>query len=206
MANWYDRYIVPHMIRLGCGCQRLAETREPIVSQARGRVLELGIGAGANMSLLPQGQIEELVGIEPCAELRKMATKASCKHNINASIIDAPAEQLPFEDASFDTVLCTFTLCSVQDPSRALEEARRVLRSDGSFLFCEHGRSPDPGVARWQRRIDPVWGPLTGGCHLSRPVRGAIETLFAIDDWQGDYYPGGPRFMGWMESGRAVPL
>ncbi len=205
MANWYERHIVPHIIRLGCGCQRLAEFRRPVVAQARGRVLELGIGAGANMPLLPAGQIDELIGIEPSAELCEMARSAARAHAFESSIIEAPAEQLPFDDASFDTVLCTFTLCTVNDPARVLAEARRVLCSDGRFLFCEHGRAPDAGVARWQARLDPFWRPLAGGCHLSRPVRGTIEKVFSIDQWEGGYMPGGPRIVGWMESGRGMP-
>jgi ubiquinone/menaquinone biosynthesis C-methylase UbiE len=203
MANWYERYIVPHMVRIGCGCQMLAEMRQPIVSQARGRVLELGMGAGANMPWIQPDRVSELVGIEPSAELRAMALAAPIAQQLKPTILPAAAEELPFEDASFDTVLCTFTLCSVADPVRALAEARRVLRAGGLFLFCEHGRAPDAGVVRWQERIDPIWHKLAGGCHLSRPVRGAIEKVFSVAEWQGGYQPKGPRFMGWIEAGTA---
>ena len=204
MANWYERHIVPHIIRLGCGCQMLAELRKPIVEQAKGRVLELGMGAGANMPwMLPQ-QVHELIGIEPSDELRAMALASPAAQQLKPTILAANAEQLPFEDASFDTVLCTYTLCTVADPARALHEARRVLRPGGTFLFCEHGRAPDANVVRWQERIEPLWRPIFGGCHLTRPVRGAIETVFSIAEWQGSYQPQGPRFAGWMESGRAV--
>lgn len=203
MANWYERHIMPRVIRIGCGCQMLAEMRKPIVAQAKGRVLELGMGAGPNMSWMLPDQVSELVGIEPSDELRAMALADPMAQRLRPTILPAPAEELPFADASFDTVLCTFTLCSVADPARALAEARRVLRPGGTFLFCEHGRAPDAGVARWQDRIDPLWGPLSGGCHFSRPVRGAIEKVFRIAEWEGRYQPKGPRFMGWMESGTA---
>lgn len=204
MANWYERKVVPHIVRIGCGCQMLAEKRQPIVAQAQGRVLELGMGAGANLPWLLPDRVSELVGIEPSDELRAMALAASAAHRIKTSILPAAAEDLPFENASFDTVLCTYTLCSVADPVRALDEARRVLRPGGTFLFCEHGRAPDADVARWQERIDPYWCRVSGGCRLSRPVRGVIEQTFAVAEWEGAYQPKGPRVMGWMESGIAV--
>jgi ubiquinone/menaquinone biosynthesis C-methylase UbiE len=206
MANWYARHVVPHLIRLGCGCQMIAEMRKPIVTQAKGRVLELGMGAGANMPWILQDQVSELVGIEPSDELREMALASPAARQLKPTILAAAAEELPFADASFDTVLCTFTLCTVSDPARALAEARRVLRPGGMFLFCEHGRAPDANVARWQERIDPIWSPITGGCHLSRPVRSAIENIFSVSDWEGGYQPKGPRMMGWMESGKAVAV
>lgn len=204
MANWYERNVLPHIIRLGCGCQMIDEMRRPLVAQARGRVLELGMGAGANMPWILPAQVSELVGIEPSAELREMALATPAARALKPEILAASAEELPFPEASFDTVLCTFTLCSVHDPARALAEARRVLRPGGLFLFCEHGRAPDANVARWQQRIDPLWSPITGGCHLSRPVRGAIEQVFSVAAWEGSYQAKAPRFMGWTESGRAV--
>lgn len=204
MAGWYDKHILPHIIRLGCGCTQLAEMRKPIVSHAKGRVLELGMGAGANMEWYRPAEISALIGIEPSPELRAMAAASPYAQRLNTEIVDASGENLPFEDASFDTVLCTFTLCTVSDLSRTLAEAKRVLRPGGQFLFCEHGLSPDEGVARWQRRIEPVWKPVFGGCHLTRPVRGAIDQHFVIGDWRGGYQPKTPRFAGWMEQGVAL--
>jgi SAM-dependent methyltransferase len=122
------------------------------------------------------------------------------------SIEDGTAEALPFEDSSFDTVLCTFTLCSVCTPAAALSEARRVLRPGGRFLFCEHGLAPDPGVARWQRRLEPVWKRIAGGCHLTRPVASAIEAAgFSIEGLETMYVPRTPRIAAWNEWGAARP-
>lgn len=206
MASWYERHILPHIIRLGCGCQLLTEKRQPIIQQARGRVLELGVGAGANLPLYRPEAISELVGIEPSDELRAMAASLPATARLGARLVNAIGEDLPFEDASFDTVVCTFTLCTVTDPQRTLAEARRVLRAGGTFLFCEHGRADDPGVIKWQERIEPVWKQVFGGCHLSRPVSAAIAEHFTIEACERGYQERTPRIAGWMERGRAVAV
>jgi ubiquinone/menaquinone biosynthesis C-methylase UbiE len=206
MSGWWDRKVVPHIIRLGCGCQKLAELRQPIVSQASGKVLELGIGAGANLRWYDTARVESLTGIEPSPELRAMATAARRPENPALEVIDAGAEALPFADASFDSVVCTFTLCTVHDHHQAVREARRVLRPGGRLLFCEHGLARDAGVQRWQRRIDPLWAPVFGGCHITRAVRETIEQVFKIEQWQGGFQPGSLKLAGWMESGVATAI
>lgn len=204
MASLYERHILPHIIRLGCGCTALAELRAPIVAQARGAVLELGIGAGANLPHYLPDRVGTLTAIEPAEELRAMAEKAAKAARLDARIIAASGEDLPFADAAFDTIVCTYTLCTVSDPDRTLREARRVLKPGGLLLLCEHGRSPDEGVARWQDRLDPLWGRIFGGCHLTRPVRSMIERHFHVEDWTTGYQPRTPRIAGWMERGRAI--
>jgi SAM-dependent methyltransferase len=120
--------------------------------------------------------------------------------------VDGTAEALPFEDASFDCVVCTFTLCSVRTPAAALSEARRVLKPGGRLLYCEHGLAPDPDVAKWQRWVEPVWKRIAGGCHLTRPVTIAIEAAgFKVGRRDGMYVPGTPRIAGWNEWGEAAP-
>lgn len=203
MASWWERKIVPQIIRLGCGCQKLAELRAPVVSLAEGRVLELGLGAGANLRHYDKRKVSALVGIEPSPELRDMARQARREENPELELLDAQAEDLPFADGSFDTVVCTFTLCTVHDHVKAVHEARRVLRPGGRLLFCEHGLAPDAGVQRWQRRVDPVWARLFGNCHVTRPVRETIAQAFRIEQWQGGYQQG-MRIAAWMESGVAV--
>ncbi|WP_337186422.1 class I SAM-dependent methyltransferase [Phenylobacterium sp.] len=180
--------------------------RAKIVPQAHGRVLELGIGMGLNLALYDPAKVSEVVGVDPARELRAVAEAAPRDPALKVRVDDGTAEDLPFEAASFDCVVCTFTLCSVQAPATALAEARRVLKPNGRFFFCEHGLAPDAGVARWQRRIEPIWKRLGGGCHLTRPVTTAIAAAgFEISRQDSMYLPGTPRFAGWNEWGEAAP-
>ena len=180
------------------------EYRRHIVPKARGRVLELGLGAGANLRFYDPAIVTEILGIEPSPELRAMARRAPRPATIPIEVVGAAGEALPLDTESFDTVVCTFTLCSVDDVERTLAEARRVLKSSGRFLFCEHGLSPDHHVQKWQRRIEPVWKRVFGGCHITRAVRGNIECHFAVIDWTGGYQSSGPRIASWMEWGEAI--
>lgn len=204
MAGWYDRNIVPHIIKLGCGCRMMAEHRQKLVPRAKGRVLELGMGAGANLPFYDPAEVSEVVGVEPSAELRAMAGNAPRAQGLAVRIEDGVGEALPFEAGSFDSILCTFTLCSVGDVAQTLAEARRVIRPGGVLLFHEHGGAPDANVATWQRRIEPIWKPIFGGCHLTRPVAGSIAQHFKVETVEGFYQPGMPRFAAWMETGQAV--
>lgn len=182
----------------------MMKQRAKVVPQARGKVLELGVGMGLNLRFYDPDKVESVAGVDPAAELRARAEAAPRDPRLTLSVSDGTAEALPFEDASFDTVVCTFTLCSVHTPRAALDEARRVLRPGGTFLFCEHGRSPDADVAKWQRRVEPVWKRLAGGCHLTRPIADAIaDAGFRLERVESMYVPGTPRIAGWNEWGSA---
>ena len=204
VTGWYQRKIVPHIIRMGCGCALMDEYRQHIIPKARGRVLEIGLGAGANLRFYDAANVTQVLGIEPSPELRAMAIRAERPATIPIEVVEAAGEALPFAMESFDTVICTFTLCSVDDVGLTLAEARRVLKPGGRFLFCEHGRSPDYRVQKWQRRIEPVWKAVFGGCHITRAVRGNIERYFAISEWTGGYQGTTLRIAGWMEWGEAI--
>lgn len=206
MANLYDRYVLPHLIRCACGGRPIMRQRKKIVPRAEGRVLEIGIGGGLNLPFYDPARVESVTGIDPSPELCAMAGRAPRPKGLDVSIREAAGESLPFDSHSFDTVLATYTLCSVAAVERVLAEARRVLKPGGVFLFCEHGLSPDGDVARWQRRIDPVWKRIAGNCHLSRPVAKTIAANgFAIADLDTMYLPKAPRFAGWNEWGLARP-
>ena len=206
MSSLYDRFILPKLLTCACSSPPMMKQRAKIVPQAQGRVLELGIGMGLNLALYDAGKVESVTGVDPAPELRAIAQAAPRDPRLKVSVEDGTAEALPFEDASFDTVVCTFTLCSVHTPAAALVQARRVLKPGGTFLFCEHGLAPDAGVAKWQRRIEPVWKRIAGGCHLTRPIAGAVETAgFKLQRVERMYVPSTPRFAGWNEWGAATP-
>ena len=204
MTSLYDRYVLPHVIRCACGAGAIAKQRARIVPRAQGRVLELGIGGGLNLAFYDPARVTSVTGVDPSEGLRALALAAPRADGLKVEVLAGEAEHLPFEDHSFDTVVCTFTLCSVHTPAAVLAQARRVLKPGGQFLFCEHGLAPDPEVAAWQRRIEPFWTPLAGGCHLTRPVGATIAAAgFLIDEIQTAYMPKTPRPLGWCELGVA---
>jgi SAM-dependent methyltransferase len=206
MASLYDRFILPKLLTCACTASPIMKQRAKVVPGAVGRVLELGIGMGLNLSFYDPDRVTAVTGVDPAAELRAAALSAPRDPRLAVTVEDGTAEALPFEDGSFDTVVCTFTLCSVHGPEAALAEARRVLAPTGRFLFCEHGLAPDAGVAKWQRRVEPIWKRIAGGCHLTRPVSAAIAASgFNLERVESMYLPNTPRIAGWNEWGSATP-
>ena len=206
MAGFYQKHILPRFIGCACGTKPIMKQRAKIVPKAAGEVLELGIGAGHNLAFYDPAAVTGVTAIEPSAELRAAAAAAPRAPGLRLDLQDGVAEALPFDAARFDCIVCTYTLCTVGDVAATLREARRVLKPGGTLLFCEHGLAPDATVARWQRRIDPVWKRIAGGCHLSRPVAPTIAAQgFAIERLDTMYLPGTPRFAGWNEWGAARP-
>ena len=165
----YRRLIVPYLVHLSMRQERLEPYRRRIVPAATGRVLEIGVGSGLNFRFYAD-DAKHIVGIDPSAELLTMAKTAANTTKSRVELIDGSAEALPLDDQSVDTIVSTWTLCSIRDVQRALREMRRVLRPSGTLLFVEHGEAPELNIARWQRRLDPLWTHLAGGCHLDRPI------------------------------------
>lgn len=205
MASLYDRFVLPVMLNCACSSPGIMKQRAKIVPLASGRVLELGIGMGLNLALYDAGKVESVTGVDPSAELRALAQAAPRDPRLSVNVEEGTAEALPFDDGRFDCVVCTFTLCSVHTPSAALTEARRVLKPGGRFLFCEHGLAPDADVAKWQRRVEPIWKRIAGGCHLTRPITSAIAAAgFTLTRQDSMYIPKAPRIAGWSEWGEAT--
>ena len=205
LAAWWERHGVPRAIRMACGTKPVARLRREVVPLARGDVFELGCGGGLNQSLYDPAAVTSFAGVDPGEKLLDYAREEAARKGWPADIRQGVGEAIPFADASFDTAVCTFTLCSVDDPARVLAEMHRILRPGGRLLFLEHGRAPDAGVARWQDRLEPIWKPLAGGCHLTRDVTANVERAgFAIEPMGARYAPGTPRFVGWMEWGTGV--
>lgn len=205
IRDLWEKHVVPRMIRCACGSEAIMEMRAKIVPAARGAVFELGCGGGLNQRFYETGAVTSFAGIDPSGKLLDYARGEAERKGWAADIRQGVGEALPFAEASFDTAVCTFTLCSVEDPARVLAELRRVLKPGGRLLFLEHGRAPDDGVVKWQRRIEPMWKPLMGGCRLTRPVTSGIATAgFTIERPGSHYMPKMPRFAGWMEWGVGV--
>ncbi len=205
MKNWYDEHIVPRLIKVACSQDAIVDRRAQVVPRARGRVFEIGCGGGLNQPLYDPGKVTGFAGIDPSGKLLDYARKEAARKGWNADIRQGFGENIPFDAEEFDTVVCTYTLCSVQDSGRVLSELRRILKPGGTLLFLEHGRAPDPKVQRWQARIEPTWKRLLGGCHLTRPISDAIRAQgFAVTPIDQGYMPKMPKFASWMEWGEAI--
>ena len=200
----YQRYLLPRLIHLGMRQKQLVPLRERMVGLARGRVLEVGLGSGLNLPFYGR-EVEELVGIDPSRELLTRARKHTSWVHFPVKLMECGAERLPLEDGSVDSVVMTWTLCSIGDPGPALAEMRRVLRPGGALIFIEHGRAPEEGVRRWQERITPVWRKVAGGCHLDRPVDRLIEASgLRLIDLETGYMVKGPKTFTFHYRGQAV--
>ncbi|MEP2990165.1 MAG: class I SAM-dependent methyltransferase [Parasphingorhabdus sp.] len=207
MANLWEKYAVPKLITFACSQPAVMKDRSKIVPKAQGNVLELGCGGGINLQFYDRERVEKLTGLDPSAELLDYTRSEAQSRGIDMEILDGIGEAMPFKDDSFDTVLTTFTLCSVQDGAQVLNEMRRVLKPGGKILFLEHGRAPDAGPEKWQQRLEPMWKHIAGGCHLHRPVIKKFEANgFEVANSDGHYAPKTPRFLGWMEMGEARPI
>ena len=204
--NLYDKYLLPYLIDLACGIKPVQRQRAKVVPRASGKVLEIGIGTGRNLPFYDKSRLTELTGLDPAEQMNRLAQKRMRKAGINVRLLTLSAEEIPEANASFDTLLMTFTLCSIPDPVKALKEMRRVLKPDGQLLFCEHGAAPDASVRRWQDRLTPLWKPLAGGCHLNRDIPALLkEGGFKVDELETMYLPG-PRPLTFNYWGTALPL
>lgn len=204
LASWYDANVMPRLIRCACSTGQVMKRRSHVVPLAKGDVFELGCGGGINQQFYNVEAVKSYAGIDPHDGLLDAARAEAEAKGWPADIRQGIGEAIPFEDASFDTVVCTFTLCSVQDPDAVLSEMRRILRPGGEALFLEHGRAPDPDVAKWQDRVEPVWKRLAGGCHLTRPISSAFSAAgFEVAPLGEGYLPKAPKFAMWNEWGAA---
>jgi ubiquinone/menaquinone biosynthesis C-methylase UbiE len=201
--RFYEQWILPRLLELAMRNDRLAPYREQAIREARGLVLEIGVGSGLNLPFYGP-PLERLFGIDPSPELLSLAGKRMVDASVPVSLVRASAEQLPFADAVFDTIVMTWTLCSIPNPVAALIEMRRVLKPGGSLSFVEHGLSSEGRIARWQHRITPCWKRIGGGCHLDRKMDDLIRaTGFRIDAIEAGYMTG-PKPWTFMYQGSAT--
>jgi ubiquinone/menaquinone biosynthesis C-methylase UbiE len=204
LQRWYDDKVMPRLMTCACGQPAISAKRAELIPLASGRVLEIGCGGGLNQDFYDRERVTGFAGIDPNSRLLDEARARMPGRGWDVELRQAPGEDIPFAAGSFDTVVCTYTLCSVQDPSRVVAEIKRVLKAEGRLLFLEHGRAPDADVYRWQRWIEPLWKPLGGGCHLTRPVGGVLRAGgFSVEPLGQGYLARAPRPLGWMEWGVA---
>lgn len=205
--GFYDRHVLPHVINLACGTAVVETFRRQVVPRASGQVLEVGLGTGINLPLYDAASVEFVWGLEPAEGMRKMAQKRVRAAPFDVRWLDLPGEQIPLPDNSVDTVLLTFTLCTIPDWQAALEQMRRVLKPQGRLLFCEHGLAPDGPVQRWQHRLNPLWSKCAGGCNLNRHTEQCIKNGgFKITELNQQYAEATPKFAGFVSWGEAVKL
>jgi ubiquinone/menaquinone biosynthesis C-methylase UbiE len=196
--SFYSRHILPLLLDAAMGAKPITYQRRKVVPLARGRVLEIGIGAGHNLQFYDPAKVSHVWGLEPEEGMRRRAAKRAQGLKFLVQFLGLEAEQIPLADKSVDTVLMTYTLCSIAQVDQALLGMRRVLKPGGRLIFCEHGEAPDAGVAKWQKRLQPVWGFIGGGCHLGRPIPEIIrQGGFAIETMEQMYLPSTPRFAGY---------
>lgn len=200
--NFYNRRVLPTLINFAMTRSEATRLRGANVGAARGVVVEVGIGSGLNLPFYTSS-VTRLIGIDPSAELLSLARPKIVDAPFPIELVHGSAERIPRADASADTVVVTWSLCSIANAPAALGEMRRVLRPGGTLIFVEHGLSPDAGVRKWQNLLTPVWRPFTGGCHLNRKMDGLVRDAgFTITELRTGYVPG-PRPLTFMYEGRA---
>ena len=201
--GFYQRWIVPRLINLAMRNRSLDAYRQRTIGAASGLALEIGVGSGQNLPLYGSA-VHRVYAIDPSMELLGMARNRIAEARLPVSLIGASAEQLPFADAIFDTIIMTWTLCSIPNPVAALIEMRRVLKPGGNLVFVEHGLSPESRVAHWQHRLTPCWKRIGGGCHLDRKMDDLIRSAgFRLSDIETGYM-NGPKLMTFMYQGQAI--
>ena len=196
--------MLPKLLDTCCSTKPINYQREKIVPNASGTVLEIGIGSGLNIPFYNISKIDKIYGLDPSIQLCKKAIKKAKEINMNIDFLFEGAEEIKLKSNSIDTVLITYTLCSIPNPMDALKEIKRVIRSDGNILFCEHGIAPDIKVSKWQNRINPIWGKLFGGCNINRDIPSIISNSgFKVQNLEQMYLPSTPKIVGYNYWGSA---
>jgi ubiquinone/menaquinone biosynthesis C-methylase UbiE len=203
----YDKYVLPKFLNCACGSKPVEYQRKKVVPNAEGIVLEVGIGSGLNLPFYDNSKVTRIWGLDPSEELSSMAKETAKNLDLDVKFISSGAEEIPLPDNYFDTALVTYTMCTIPEVIRANIEIKRVLKNTGKLIFCEHGKAPDLNIAKWQSRIDPIWGKLAGGCHLNRDIPSILEDSgYEIIELDQMYLPSTPKVAGYNYWGFAVGI
>lgn len=186
--GFYNKYILPQLTHWVCSQNDITRVRQEYVPLAKGRILEVGIGSGLNLPHYDPLRVEKIWGLDPSSELIKRARKQADQMPFDVEFIERSCEEIPMDDKSMDSVLVTYSLCSIPDVSKALNEINRILKPGGELIFCEHGRAPDDVISKWQDRVTPSWTKVSGGCHLNRDISKLINnSRFKIVKYDEQY-------------------
>lgn len=202
--NFYEKYILPRFLNCACASEPITFQRKKVTPLAKGKILEVGIGSGLNLPFYDKSKIEEIWGIDPSEELNAMAKKVAIEECMNVNFITSSAEDIPFPNDYFDTVLITYTMCTIPSVLQANKEIKRVLKSSGKMIFCEHGVAPDENIKKWQKRLNSIWGKIAGGCNINRNIPMLIkDSGFKIEEMDEMYLPKTPKIAGYNYWGYA---
>jgi len=201
--GFYSRHILPLCLDLSCGVKPITKQREKVVPYAEGVVLEIGIGSGQNLPHYNPDKVSKIIGVDPDDHIWKRSAKRREVCPIEIERIGLSGEEIPLENKTADTVVCTYTLCTIPDPVKALHEMRRILKPGGKILFSEHGKAPDEKVLRWQNRIDPIWKKIAGGCHTGRDIPAVFREAGLKFDSLDEMYIPGPKPLAYNYWGAA---
>ena len=189
--GFYRKHILPGVIHYSCSMKSIMRQRAKVVPRAQGVVLEIGIGTGLNLPYYNASRVAKIIGLDPSIEMTRIAAEVARKVSFDVEFVGLSGEEIPLDGNSVDTIVMTYTLCSIPDPCIALQQMKRVLKPGGRLVFCEHGAAPDANVRRWQDRLTPVWSRLGGGCQLNREIPVLLtEAGFRISDLESTYIPG----------------
>ena len=206
LQKLYDKYVCPHLINFAMKMKPFRKQREKVIPSASGRVLEIGIGSGLNFNYYNKENVSEVFAVEPDGILLEKAQQNAKINNINLNVQQLKAEELPFDNNSFDTIISTYTMCSIPGLSSAMSEINRVVKPNGKLLFSEHGKSPDMNVFKWQKRMNGIQKRIAGGCHLDVDIPNEIiKANFKLNKIDSMYVPG-PKFLSYHYWGVASPL
>jgi len=196
--SFYNKYILPKVLNCTCASKPINYQRDKIVPLAEGVVLDVGIGSGLNIPFYNKTKIKQLYGLDPSKELLDIAKSVAKEKKLEIEFFECGAESIPLPDKSIDNVLTTYTMCTIPDVAISNSEIMRILKDDGKLLFCEHGLAPDKNIAKWQKRINPLWSKIAGGCNLNKDIPNLISSSgFKILNMEEMYLPGTPKFAGY---------
>ena len=196
--SFYNKYILPKVLNCTCASKPINYQRDKIVPLAEGVVLDVGIGSGLNIPFYNKTKIKQLYGLDPSKELLDIAKSVAKEKKLEIEFLECGAESIPLPDKSIDNVLITYTMCTIPDVAISNSEIMRILKDDGKLLFCEHGLAPDKNIAKWQKRINPLWSKIAGGCNLNKDIPSLISSSgFKILNMEEMYLPGTPKFAGY---------